>query len=349
MKRGLVLKGGGVKGSYQIGSYYAFRDCHIKLDGFVGTSIGSFNSCMLASNMYRELLNFWYNVNPGELLDFDANFVKGINDKIIDEKFLKGALSTVKSVVKNKGINNSKLLDRIYNVVDYDKLMNSKKDFGLVTVRLSGFKPIYVYKEDIKNKEKLIEYLMASCYFPGISEKKIIDNHYYIDGGVYDNSPVILLKDKGYDEVYVIDIKGIGVARKYPKGIKVVEIKASRDTGSIFELDQNIIRDNIFMGYYDTLRYLKHLDGYKYCFKPRSDKYYKFITRGIDKKLKNRVMNFFGAKTTKEAVIKSLEYICEKEKINYYHVYNSYLLIRKLRKIESDKFMYRFIQGIKLI
>ena len=117
MKRGLVLKGGGVKGSYQIGSYYAFRDCHIKLDGFVGTSIGSFNSCMLASNMYRELLNFWYNVNPGELLDFDANFVKGINDKIIDEKFLKGALSTVKSVVKNKGIDNSKLLDRIYNQI----------------------------------------------------------------------------------------------------------------------------------------------------------------------------------------------------------------------------------------
>ena len=78
--KGLVLEGGGVKGSYQVGAFYAFRDSKVKLDGFVGTSIGSFNAAMLASNKSSELLDFWYNVNPGELLGFDKKFIDAINN-----------------------------------------------------------------------------------------------------------------------------------------------------------------------------------------------------------------------------------------------------------------------------
>ena len=68
---GLVLEGGGVKGAYQVGAYFAFRDCHVKLDGFVGTSIGAFNSAILACGKGKELLDFWYNVKPAEILGFD--------------------------------------------------------------------------------------------------------------------------------------------------------------------------------------------------------------------------------------------------------------------------------------
>ncbi len=349
MKKGLVLEGGGVKGSYQIGSFYAFKDCGIKLDGFVGTSIGSFNACMLASNMYKELLDFWNNVNPGDLLDFDKSFVKSINTKEVDKKAVIGALSTLKQVVENKGVDNNKLMSEIYDLVDYNKLIKSNKDFGLVTVRLSGLKPLYVYKENIKSKEKLIEYLMASCYFPGFKEKKLIDNHYYIDGGFYDNSPVKLLKDKDYEKVYIINIKGIGINRTYPSNIDIVEIKSSRDTGLIFELDQNVIRDNIKMGYYDTLRVLKKLDGYKYCFKRRSEQYYEFITRKVEKRLLRRTMGFFDTKSFKETVIKSLEYYCEHEKVDYYKVYNSYHLIKKVRKSKNKKFIYQFLREIKFL
>ena len=349
MKKGLVLEGGGVKGSYQIGSFYAFKDCGIKLDGFVGTSIGSFNACMLASNMYKELLDFWNNVNPGFLLDFDKSFVKSINTKEVDKKAVIGALSTLKQVVKNKGVDNNKLMDEIYDLVDYDKLIKSNKDFGLVTVRLSGLKPLYVYKDNIKSKEKLIEYLMASCYFPGFKEKKLIDNHYYIDGGFYDNSPVKLLKDKDYDKVYIINIKGIGINRTYPDNIDIVEIKPSRENGLIFELDQSVIRDNIKMGYYDTLRLLKKLDGYKYCFKRRSEQYYEFITRKVEKRLLRRTMSFFDTKSYKETVIKSLEYYCEHEKVDYYKVYNSYHLIKKVRKSKNRKFIYQFLREIKFL
>ena len=74
---GLALAGGGARGAYQIGVYFALKKCHIKIDGFVGTSIGAFNAAMLASGRDKELLKFWQNVNVAMLL--------GLSDTLIAE------------------------------------------------------------------------------------------------------------------------------------------------------------------------------------------------------------------------------------------------------------------------
>lgn len=351
MKVGLVLEGGGIKGAYQVGSYYAFRDCKIKLQGFVGTSIGAINAAMLASHRERELLDFWYHVNPGLLLGFEQRFVDFVINKTFDLKSLIASFSALKGIVRNLGIDNTKMLSKLQTVIDYDKLLTSDCDFGLVTVRVSrkGIKPIYVKKENIKDQNELIEYLMASCYLPVFRERRILDNHYYIDGGFYDNSPVKLLKDKDYDKLYVINIKGIGFNRKEPKGIKIVHISPSRENGKILEFNQEIVRDNIMMGYYDTLRVLKKLDGFKYCFKVRSEKFYYFITRKVDEKLFRRVMHFFSTDSVKDTVIRALEYILEKEKVSYYDVYSSYKMIKKYRYMRKKHFVYKFIRNIKFL
>lgn len=349
--KGLVLEGGGVRGSYQVGAFYAFRDCKIKFKGFVGTSIGSFNAAMLASGKERELLKFWYEIDPGIALNFDSRFVNSFNGKNETSiKALIGAFSTLKGIVKNFGIDYTKLLSIIQNVLDYDRLKFSDNDYGLVTIRISrkqGIKPLYIYKEDIDDVDKLIEYIMASCYLPIFKHKRIIDNHYYLDGGFYDNSPFKLLIDKGYDDIYIVNIKGLGLNRGIPDNVKVTYITPSRYTGGVLELNRKIIKDNIMMGYYDTLRVLKKLDGYKYCFKRRNNFYYKFLCRKIDKRLLRRVMNFFDVYSYKEVVLKSLEYILEKDEFDYYDVYNSYKLIKKYRKNTNKKFIYRFIKEVK--
>ena len=72
---GLVLGGGGVKGSYQVGAYLAFKKCGIKIDGVVGTSIGSFNAALIVSGMEKELYNCWKDVNVGELLNFNTKYI----------------------------------------------------------------------------------------------------------------------------------------------------------------------------------------------------------------------------------------------------------------------------------
>lgn len=344
-----MLEGGGVKGSYQIGAFYAFRDCGIKFNGFVGTSIGSFNAAMLASNKERELLNFWYNVDPGDLLGMDSRFVDLFNDKDLDINGLIGAYTSFKSIVKNFGLDNTKLLREVKKVVNFDDLNKSNKDFGLVTVKLTkkGIEPLYVYKENINNQDNLVDYLMASCYLPVIRQKRIIDNHFYLDGGFYDNSPVKLLRDKGYDEVYIIKIKGIGINRALYTDIKTTIISPSRENGSVLELNRNTIKDNIMMGYYDTLRLLKKLDGYRYCFKRKSDFYYNFIARKVNKRLDKRVKNFFRTSSNRDTIIKVLEYILEKENISYYDVYHPYKIIKKFRNNDNKHFIYRYIRELK--
>ena len=348
-KRGLVLEGGGIKGSYQIGAFYAFRDCHIKFDGFVGTSIGSFNAAMLASGKEDELLKFWSHVNPGELLEFDKDFVASFNEKKEVSKTIKGFVKTAASIVKNLGIHNEKLLDQVSKVLDEDALRKSNKDFGLVTVRLPKMEPMYIYKNMIP-EGKLIEHILASCYLPVFREKRIIDGHYYVDGGFHDISPSNMLADLGYDEIYVIAIKGIGINRHHKfKGIKMVEILPSRPNGAVLELNRAIIKDNITMGYYDTLRLLRNLDGYKYCFRRRKDSFYDYLVRNIDKRELKRVKNFFNAKSNKEAVIKALEYVCSKENVSYYDVYRPYKMIRKFRKNNNKHFVYKFISKIRFL
>ena len=84
---GLVLGGGGVRGSYQVGVYLALRKSHIKLDGFTGSSIGAFNAAMLASNRSRELLKFWQTTEIGKIFGFSDEFIK-VGDFIISQTLL---------------------------------------------------------------------------------------------------------------------------------------------------------------------------------------------------------------------------------------------------------------------
>lgn len=348
MKKGIVLEGGGVKGAYQIGAYYAIKDCHVKIDGFVGTSIGSFNAAMLASGKFMELLNFWYNVSPGIILGFDENFINAFNGEDLSITTLKGAFNTLKNIILNMGIDNKNLQDKLYELLDFDDFKNSSYDFGLVTVRLPKMEPVYVYKEDLSNIKELCEYILASCYLPVFREKRIIDNHFYVDGGFYDNSPVEMLAKKGYEEIYVINVKGIGINRKYSNdNIKIINVKPSRNNGSILELSTDVIRDNIKMGYYDTLRIVKKLDGFKYCFYKKSDFYYDFILRKIDKRLIRRVSNFFNVSDNRDIVIKALEYVLEKDNVNYYDVYRVGKLLKMYRKNTNKNFVYKFVSQLR--
>ena len=69
MKIGIAFSGGGLRGAYQVGCYKAFLDCHIKINGFVGTSIGSFNAAMVPVIDLRNYLPFGITTIPVQFLD----------------------------------------------------------------------------------------------------------------------------------------------------------------------------------------------------------------------------------------------------------------------------------------
>ena len=341
MKKGLALAGGGVKGSYQVGAYMAFKKMHIKFDGIVGTSIGALNGAILLSGKYKELLKLWQTIDPATLMEVDPEVAKAINDGKVNINTILGALRTGRDALKNKGLplNNIRILTE--PLVDIQKIKNSKKDYGLTTINYSKLKPVYKYKEDISD-EQFMDYIMASCSLPVFQLNRNIDNDIYIDGGFYDNCPTNMLVNKGYDLIYEVKINGVGLLQKIKnKDVKVVTISPSRDNGTVLDINHDRLVDNIYMGYYDTLKKLGKYDGYKYTFKKIRFLNIKKIDN-IDKFSVTRVKNFFNEYDLKKLLIKSLEYVMEKEGYDYNKVYNFKKVIKNIKS--KDNFVYKFIK-----
>jgi NTE family protein len=346
MKVGLALAGGGVKGSYQIGAYYAFKKCHIQFNGIVGTSIGAANGAALASGKYKELLKMWKSIDPGALLEIEPsllNSYKNNDDKI---KQIVSSLKISSSAIKKHGFPSKNIKELMTNIIDVKNLKRNNIDYGLATFNFSKKEPVYIYKEDIPTAD-FINYVMASCSLPIFKLDKVIDNNLYIDGGFYDNCPTNMLLEKNYDLVYEVKINGIGLSRKPIKSnAKIITIAPSRDNGSIMEMNHDKIVDNIYMGYYDTLKVLNKYWGYKYIFNKTYFLNYDKAIKNVDKFTLHRIYNFFDVNSSKEAIIKSLEYIMEKEKYDYNEIYN---IKRVIKNIKYDQnFVYEFIKGLSI-
>ncbi len=344
---GLALEGGGVRGAYQAGAYMAFLECGIKIDGVCGTSIGALNGIIIASNKGELLPRIWRNSNMASIFGFSKEYVEAVNSKKVNLKNLKSIFLDLVKILINKGIELNGLKELIDKEVDIDELLKSDIDFGLVTVRLKDLKPVCLFKEEM-NKDKIKDYVLASAFLPIFKMERLIDDNYYLDGGFYDIGPVNMLLKKGYKKVYLIKIHGLGIRRKYDSNADVTIIEPKRSLGGVLEVDPQRIDENIKMGYYDTLRILKNLDGYQYVFKRKSKKYYKWLNRKIPKYEYRRIKNFFKSKSYKETTIKALEYIMEKEQINYYQIYNSKKIIKKIKKdYQKNHFIYHYIKNLK--
>lgn len=345
---GLVLAGGGVKGAYQIGAYFAFLKCNIKIDGVVGTSIGSFNAALIASGKEEELYEFWKNVDVGALLNFNTKYTDSVNNKDKFKELVYG-IEQMTLIVKNKGISNNNLKQILSEMIDEDKIRNSKMDYGLVTVRVNDLKPLYLFKEDMK-KGKIPEYILASCNLPLFKVEKLIDDKYYIDGGFYDNNPIKMLLKKGYDKIYSVEIQGIGFKQKIKDEDKIIRIIPSRHLGSTLNVNKKKINENIKLGYYDTLKILKDYDGYNYIFKKHGNLLYNTLVRKVDKDLYKRVKKYFKASNNKELVIKALEYTLLKEDMTYFNVYKIVKHIKYVKNNTTNKhFVYEFVRSLKVI
>ena len=341
---GLAASGGGARGAYQIGAYFALKKCHIKIDGYVGTSIGAFNAAMLASKRDKELLKFWQNVNVASLIGFSDKLISGLKEKKIDYGLVSEGFNNFKKIILNKGLSTKKMQELLKELDIPKSLYKTNKDFGLVTVKFPELKPLYLFKKDIP-REKLNDYILASCYLPIFKMEKIIDNNYYLDGGFYDNIPANALLKKGYTKVYAIDLEAIGIKRPYLDKKRIIEIKPSRKLGSILNYNQDKINDNIKLGYYDTLKVVKHLDGYKYIFKVHGNWYYKYLLRSVSKKTLEEMQKFFRTKDNKKLVIKALEYVMLQENFSYFKVYSPYKVIRKIQHRKKYG-VYRFINQL---
>lgn len=345
---GLALEGGGAKGSYEIGAYVALTEMGYKFDAVAGTSIGSLNAALIAQDSIKLAKDLWLNADS-EIIGINKDIVKLKKHFTINKENIKTSFSELNKLLKNKGLDITKYKDILDKYIDEEKIRKSHINYGLVTVRLKDLKPLELTIKDIKSG-KLSEYIMASSYLPVFKMEKIIDNSYYLDGGVSNNLPISLLEKMGCNKVIAIRINGIGISKKkLISKTEVKEIAPTKDTGPVIFFDNKDIVNNYYMGYYDTLLYFNKLDGYKYYFK--KFKLYKFISRKVDNNLLNLVKLKFRTPDIKELIIKSIEHILEENSIDYYKKYGIMESIKFIKNNNlkcKNKIIDDFVYSLKL-
>lgn len=258
---GLVLAGGGTKGAYQVGVWKALVEMKIKVKAIVGASIGALNGALFLQDDYNSLVKMYENIKIDNIMK-----VKGVdaNKNIFD---LSNIFNLAADFTKQKGIDNAPLREMIKQYIDMDKLYDSDIDFGLVTYSVKNKTPLQRFKNEIP-KEQMEDYLLASSCFP-IFKPQIIDGEEYFDGGLYDNIPSNMLIEKGYKNIIIADIAGVGFSKKsLSKDVYVKVLHSTEDLGGTFEFNHERIINNIKLGYLDTMKSFNKLQGHIYYFKP---------------------------------------------------------------------------------
>ncbi|HZK00723.1 MAG TPA: patatin-like phospholipase family protein [Tissierellaceae bacterium] len=270
---GLVLEGGGAKGSYHIGVYKAIIDEGIKIDGITGTSIGSVNGAMIVQGDFELCHNLWERVSYSMVINASDQEIKELQGMKLNRDDLRSLIEKLKIVIGDGGIDITPFKELLDTYIDEERIRNSPIDFGLVTVNLTDFKSHEVFKEDIPYGQ-LKDYILASAYLPVFKHEKL-GGKIYLDGAFYDNLPFKMLQNKGYEKLILVRTHGRGLTRRIDKdNDNITVITPSDDIGETFIIDADVSRRNMKLGYYDALRAFRALKGRKFYILPREDKDY---------------------------------------------------------------------------
>jgi len=272
---GLVLQGGGTKGSYHIGVWKALRELDIKIGAVTGTSIGALNGAFIAQNIFEDALNVWENIVVNDVINAEADVYKDLMNFDLDYDNFDKYFGYFKKVILDRGLDTGPLRNLIETYLDEKTLRSSGIDFGLVTVSLTDMKPLELFVEDIP-EGKLTDYLLASSFVPGFKPQQL-DGKRFVDGGMYDNLPINLITKKGYTDIIAVEMDSIGIKQKVDEsGLNITRISPSGDVGMMLQFDKTLAKRNIDMGYLDTMKAFGKYEGINYYFENLPNEKYFF-------------------------------------------------------------------------
>ena len=274
---GIVLEGGGAKGSYQIGAWKALREAGIQIRGIAGASVGALNGAMICMDDLETAEYIWETISYSKVMDVDDDIIENVKKMDLKAINLKQAAEDAKRVLKERGFDITPLKQLIESVVDEERIRSSERELYLTTYSVTDRRLLVLNARDIPEGE-IGDMLMASAYFPAFRNQKL-NGKRYMDGGGWNNVPVNVLLEQGYEDIIVIRIYGLGFdsekVTQIPEGTNVYHIAPRQDLGGILEFDKKKARKNMMLGYYDAKRLLYGLSGrWYYIEAPHSEAYY---------------------------------------------------------------------------
>ena len=361
-KIALSLEGGGARGAYQIGAVKALFENGYKFDAIVGTSIGAINGAYIVQGDFDKIYSMWKTMSFKDLFDLDNEVMKKTFDINLDINSIKYLSKKLGEALKNKGMDTEKMRQILEEGIDEEKIRNSDILYGLVTMCLSDINGEEKYIDEIP-KGKLVDYIMASANLP-VFKRSIINDKKYLDGGAWDNCPVHMLEEKGYNKVIVIRAHKRIRIRDYKNILKrgniLINMIEPIDTlPSILNFDTNNLNYELELGYYDGLRYINNYDGFRYYFSYVSNDYIiqklnsisPLYLEKLARKLKIKLIkseNIFDLLTKKiipELVLKTKEKNVESLKDSIIAILEQVLKDEKIDKFK----IYSFEDAVSLI
>lgn len=280
---GIVLEGGGARGSYQIGAWKALREAGIKIRGIAGASVGALNGALICMDDLEKAEEIWENIRYSQVIDVDDDVIETVKKLDLKSLDLVKVAEDAKKILKDKGLDITPLKNLIESVVDEDKIRSSDRELYLTTYSVTDRELLVLNAKDIPDGE-IGDMLLASAYFPAFRNDKLGGKR-YLDGGGWNNVPINILLEHDYKDILVIRIYGLGYdserTTEIPDDVHVTHIAPRQDLGGILEFDRTRARKNMTLGYYDAKRVLYGLEGrWYYLYAPESDVYYfeRFLT-----------------------------------------------------------------------
>mgnify|MGYP002542105205 FL=1 len=275
---GIVLEGGGAKGAYQIGAWKALREAGVRIKGIAGASVGSLNGALICMDDLEKAEDIWKNIEYSRVMDVSDETIKALKKKDFKALNMQEILNSGFQFIKDGGFDVTPLKNLIAEVVgDESRIRESDRELFAMTYSVSEHKELAV---DVKSGEEgsVKDMLLASAYFLAFKNEKLGGKRYR-DGGGFNNVPLGVLLDKGYEDIIVIRIYGWGFdsekVTKIPDGANVYHIAPRQDLGGILEFDKKQSRKNMTLGYFDAKRFLYGLAGRIYYIDaPGSEPYY---------------------------------------------------------------------------
>ena len=358
-KIALSLEGGGARGAYQIGAVKALFENGYAI---VGTSIGAINGAYIAQGDFDKIYSMWQTMSFKDLFDLDNEVMKRTFDINLDINSIKYLSKKLGEALKNKGMDTEKMRQILEEGIDEEKIRKSDILYGLVTMCLSDINGEEKYIDEIP-KGKLVDYILASANLP-VFKRSIINNKKYLDGGAWDNCPVHMLEEKGYNKVIAIRAHKRIRIRDYKNIVKrgniLINMIEPIDTlPSILNFDTNNLNYELKLGYYDGLRYINNYDGFRYYFSDVSNDYIiqklnsisPLYLEKLARKLKIKLIkseNIFDLLTKKiipELVLKTKEKNVESLKDSIIAILEQVLKDEKIDKFK----IYSFEDAVSLI
>lgn len=263
---GLVLEGGGAKGAYQVGAIKALVEMGYEFSAITGTSIGAINGAFIANNQLDFIYSVWEEGEINRVIKTDKEVLQKILNFDFSGENISRIFDYIIKIINNGGLDISPLRQLLNEHIDEVSLRKSPIDFGLVTVSFTDFQPLEVFIDEIP-EGKFIDYLIASASLPIFKLNKI-DGKSYLDGGFYNNIPITLMTKKNIKDIIVIETEGIGRKRKVKvkeNDLNIIRIRPSQKISRTIEVDPNIMKKNVKLGYLDAKRVIQGLKSQKYC------------------------------------------------------------------------------------